>query len=82
MIIAPRSACDFIFSGPAAASTATLSAARLHSTHLSEVARQNRNRGEKTAVRKNAPSLPDGGRAGTGGRDFVYADSSKSARVK
>jgi len=26
--------------------------------------------------------LPDGGRAGTGGRDFVYADSSKSARVK
>jgi hypothetical protein len=26
--------------------------------------------------------LPDGDRAGTGGRDFVYADSSKSARVK
>ena len=26
--------------------------------------------------------LPDGGRAGTGGRDFVFAHSSKSARVK
>jgi hypothetical protein len=27
--------------------------------------------------------LPDGdGRAGTGGRDFVYADISKSARLK
>ena len=31
--------------------------ALLHSTHLSEVARQNRNRGEKTAVRENPPWL-------------------------
>ena len=31
-----------------------------------------------------SPPFPclDGGRAGTGGRDFVYADSSKSARLK
>ena len=36
-----------------------------------------------SVIRIIAPRfLPDGGRAGTGGRDFVYADSSKSARVK
>jgi hypothetical protein len=39
-------------------------------------------RGSQQRGIKPPVPLPDGGRAGTGGRDFVLADSSKSARVK